>query len=42
MKLFKRDEDSALVANLVRAGGLDELDELEGLGLVVVVAVDLA
>jgi hypothetical protein len=31
-----------LVADLVRRCRLDELDELEGLGLVVGVAVDLA
>ena len=36
------DERESLAANLVRRCWLDELDELEGLGLVVGVAVDLA
>ena len=40
--VHEEDARENLVANLVRRCGLNELDELEGLGLVVGVAVDLA
>ena len=42
VKDLMRERILLLVANLVGAGRLDELDELEGLGLAGGVAVDLA